>query len=158
MFCLFSQSKDNELNENSDSVPNTAVWESTIPAAPSKEVSLEAMLRISEQNAAKALALDMSSSAIRLELEQKRRSFALLAELAVSLLQSADEENMFITVAKRINAALNMQRTVVLKRNRDGSFASLVLQGYSAQEKKSPLRGGGSKCRRSCLTRWHRFW
>jgi CheY-like chemotaxis protein len=101
----------------------------------SEEISLEAMLRISEQNAAKVLALDNTSVAIRLELEQKRRGFSLLAELTSSLRQHADYENVFIPVAKRINAALNMQRTVVLEKSEDGLFSAVVLQGYSAQEK-----------------------
>ena len=46
---------------------------------------LNYLRRISEGNAAKILALDAQSIAIRHELEQKRRGFALLAELSVSL-------------------------------------------------------------------------
>jgi len=134
VFCLFSQSVD---NSGIDTRKATAKhdWETSILQSPSKTAPIDAMVRISEQNAAKVLALDIASTTIRLELEHKRRGFALLAELAASLQQNTGDVDMFIHVAKRINAALNMQRTVVLKENGDGLFSVLVLQGYSANEK-----------------------
>ena len=54
---------------------------------------------------------------IRSELEQKRRGFHLLTELSVSLRQSSGSESVFAPAARRINAALNMQRTVVLEKD-----------------------------------------
>ena len=99
------------------------------------EIPVDAMIRLCEQNAARFLALDKNSIAIRYELEQKRRGFSLLSELSVSLRQDTGYENVFIPVSKRINAALNMQRTVFLVRDDAGRFGAEVLQGYSASEK-----------------------
>ena len=134
VFCLFSQSKDGSISrlQKTTSKPD---WESSHVRSQSKEVPVEAMVRICEQNVAKVLALDTSSSAIRFELEQKRRGFALLAELAASLQQDTTDVDMFVHVAKRLCAALNMQRTVVLEKNSNGLFSAVVLQGYSANEK-----------------------
>jgi signal transduction histidine kinase/BarA-like signal transduction histidine kinase len=87
-----------------------------------------------ERSAAKILSLDLQSIAIRHELEQKRRGFSLLAELAVSLRQSAGYESVFVPAARRINAALNMQRTAVLVPGAEGLFAPVVLQGYSTDQ------------------------
>jgi len=134
VFCLFSQSKDGR-SDDVRKVASKTDWESSMVLTHSKTVPVEVMVRISEQNAAKVLALDISSTEIRLELEQKRRGFALLAELAASLQQNIGDENVFMHVAKRINAALNMQRTVVLKKDNDGLFSTVVLQGYSANGK-----------------------
>jgi len=137
VFCLFSQSQDGSGADSRKTIP-VSLWDSRTAGSASKEVSLEAMVRICEQNAAKILALDTTSVAIRLELEQKRRGFSLLAELEVSLRQNAGYENVFIPVAKRISAALNMQRTVVLEKlekDDKGLFSAVVLQGYSAAEK-----------------------
>ncbi|MDR2528125.1 MAG: response regulator [Synergistaceae bacterium] len=93
---------------------------------------------ISEANAAKILALDAQSIAIRHELEQKRRGFALLAELSVSLRRRAgrDSASVFASAARRINAALNMQRTVVLTPDGEGHFRASVLQGYPEAREK----------------------
>ena len=134
VFCLFSQSKDGKIDsvQKTESKPN---WESRSIQPQPKNPPLDAMVRISEQNAAKVLSLDIASVAMRLELEQKRRGFALLAELAGSLQLNIGDENLFIHVAKRINAALNMQRTIVLEKNANGFFSASVLQGYSASEK-----------------------
>ncbi|MCL2709706.1 MAG: response regulator [Planctomycetaceae bacterium] len=134
VFCLFSQSKGG-CGMDSQQATSKTKWDSDIIPPSSKEVPVEAMVRISEQNAAKVLALDIASVGIRLELEYKRRGFALLAELAASLQQNTGDENIFLHVAKRINAALNMQRTVVLKKNDNGRFSAMVLQGYSANGK-----------------------
>jgi len=134
VFCLFSQSKDGS-GIDSRKTASKPVWDTNAAHSGSKEVPVDAILRISEQNAAKVLALDTSSTAIRLELEQKRRGFSLLAELTVSLRQNAGYENVFIPVAKRVSAALNMQRAIVLEKNSGGLFSPVVLQGYSAEEK-----------------------
>ena len=91
---------------------------------------LEYLRKISERNTAKILALDTNSIALRHELEHKRRGFALLAELSVSLRRRAGYESVFVPVARRINAALNMQRTAVLTPDGKGGFRATVLQGY----------------------------
>ena len=93
---------------------------------------------ISEASAAKILALDAQSIAIRHELEQKRRGFALLAELSVSLRRRAGRESasVFASAARRINAALNMQRTAVLTPDGEGRFRASVLQGYPETREK----------------------
>ncbi|MDR3230941.1 MAG: response regulator [Synergistaceae bacterium] len=91
---------------------------------------LRYLRRITERSTAKILSLDVQSSAIRHELEQKRRGFSLLAELAVSLRKNASYESVFVPVSRRINAALNMQRTVVLTPDAEGLFVPAVLQGY----------------------------
>ena len=134
VFCLFSQSKCEE-GFSSRTITSKPTWEESAVETHSKEVSIEALSRICEQNAAKVLALDTTSVAIRLELEQKRRGFALLTELATSLQQNTNYADVFISVARRMNAAMNMQRSVVLQKNSDGLFAPVVLQGYSANEK-----------------------
>ena len=154
VFCLFSQSKngagDTDKNDKSDennkkTAEKPVVWDSAADGddadadSDSKEapIPVEAMVRLCEQNAARYLALDAGSSAIRYELEQKRRGFSLLSELAVSLRQNVryEYENIFIPVTKRINAALNMQRTAVLINDGKGFFTAEVLQGYTANEK-----------------------
>jgi diguanylate cyclase (GGDEF)-like protein len=104
------------------------------------DIPIEAVLELSEQNAAKVLSLDAQSIAIRHELEQKRRGFSLLAELSVSLRHASKYENILRTVAQRINSALNMQKTVVLIPAGDGAFIPFVLQGYS-EEEKSQIEG-----------------
>jgi len=131
VFCLFSQGKDSKNIEKSRRQP---VW-STTAKSESKEIQAEAIARLCEHNAAKVLSLDTSSVAIRLELEQKRRGFSLLAELSVSLRQSADYESVFIPAVRRINAALNMQRTIVLVSDGKGLFTPEVLQEYQVIEK-----------------------
>ncbi|MCL2815784.1 MAG: ATP-binding protein [Oscillospiraceae bacterium] len=134
VFCLFSQNKHAGA-AGGEKPSETPVWNADAAYSGSKQASVEAMTRLSEQNAAKVLALDASSIIIRHELEQKRRGFNLLAELSVSLRQNASNENVFIPATRRINAALNMQRTAVLLHDGKGSFSAEVLQGYTANEK-----------------------
>ena len=133
VFCLFSQSKDGTGSDPIKKASNTTWDQNVIPQ--SEIIPVEAMVRISEQDAAKITELTTYSVAIRHELEQKRRGFSLLAELTVSLRQNASYESIFIPVARRINTALNMQRTIVLEKNAKGNFSAVVLQGYSANEK-----------------------
>ena len=92
--------------------------------------------RLSEQTVARILSLDALSIAGRHELEQKRRGFSLMAELAVNLGRDSDYNSIFISVSRRINAALNMQRTAVLVPESDGTFSPAVLQGYPVEEQK----------------------
>ena len=134
VFCLFSQSKDGSgIHDKKAAL--MPVWEQNIAFSQSEEAPVEMMTRLADQNAAKVLSLNSSLISIRHELEQKRRGFSLLAELSVSLRQNASYEDVFIPVAQRINAALNMQRTIVLVNDGKGLFTAEVTQGYSAQEK-----------------------
>ena len=133
VLCLFSQSHDGSSIRSPKTM--NVVWEESIVHSQSNNTPLEAITRLCVQNAAKVLALDTTATAVRLELEQKRRGFALLAELTTSLHQNNDHVSIFFSVARRINAALNMQRTIVLQKNSDYLFSPVVLQGYSANEK-----------------------
>ncbi len=94
----------------------------------------EALVQLCSQNAAKVLALDAQTIQIRHELEQKRRGFRLLAELSVSLRQN-NAESIFVPVTQRINAALNMQRTIVMFPDPEGRFIPSIMQGYSTEER-----------------------
>lgn len=112
----------------------------------SRDQELEALRREvaylrknSEQTAGRLLLADTQAIAIRYELEQKRRGFRLMADLAVSLGKETDYESVFVSVSRRINAALNMQRTAVLAPDSEGSFSAVVLQGYPAHEQKAIL-------------------
>lgn len=91
--------------------------------------------RLAEENAARLLQTDMQSVMIRHELEQKRRGFRLMAELALSLRQDVDSEGILVSTSRRLNAALNMQRTAVLVPDADGVFYPVVLQGYPASQR-----------------------
>ena len=98
-------------------------------------LEVEYLRRLSEQSVARMLQIDSQSVAIRHELEQKRRGFSLMADLAVALEQDTDYENVFVSVSRRINAALNMQRTAVLVPDLEGLFRASVLQGYPADSR-----------------------
>jgi len=92
--------------------------------------------RISEYTVGRMLLSDNQSVAIRQELRQKRQGFSLMAELAVGLWQDLDNDAFFASVSRRLNHALNMQRTVVLLPEAEsGLFAPSVLQGYSPAER-----------------------
>ena len=135
VFCLFSQSKGGKKTDTAKKVSSPA-WDLDVKEAQTGEIPVEAMVKLNEQNAAKIIELTTSSVVIRQELEQKRRGFSLLAELTVSLRQNAaGHENVFIPASKRINAALNMQRTIVFEKNAKGRYSAVVLQGYSVDEK-----------------------
>lgn len=138
VFCLFSKSKGTE-NESADNKPQE-IWNSSAMFDKEEDVPIDAALRLCERNAAKVLAIDSKSIAIRHELEQKRRGFSLLAELAVSLREGGSEEDMFLSVTQRINSALNMQKTAVLFPGKNGEFIPYVLQGYN-EEEKAALEG-----------------
>ncbi|MDL2275262.1 response regulator [Desulfosarcina sp. OttesenSCG-928-G10] len=92
--------------------------------------------RCSERGAAKILSLDAQSIAIRHELEQKRKGFHLLADLAVTLHQETDPKIAFAVVGNRINTALHMQRTVILVPDGSGTFRASVIRGYGGEEKR----------------------
>ena len=96
---------------------------------------LEYLRGIAERSAAKILSLDTQLLAIRHELEQKRRGFSLMSELTSTLGRESDYRSVFVSVSRRVNAALNMQRTAVLTRDDEG-FRATVLQGYSDEERQ----------------------
>ncbi|MDR2113635.1 MAG: FIST C-terminal domain-containing protein, partial [Candidatus Accumulibacter sp.] len=131
VFCLFSQGGSG--GRSAGKRPAAKPWRRKKRARES--VPVAAALKLGEQNAAKVLALDAQSIAIRHELEQKRRGFILLAELSVSLRQTSEYEGMLETVARRVNGALNMQKTAVLVPASEDRFIPVVLQGYSEDEK-----------------------
>jgi len=136
VFCVFSQSKaGGGAGEGKHALP---IWDSDDARHDQAEAPLEApvqiVTRLCEQNTARFLALESDSIAIRQELEQKRRGFSLLSELSLSLRQDVDSERTLVSVVKRINAALNMQRTVVLVNDGNGMFGAEVFQGYTTQE------------------------
>ena len=131
VFCLFSQKKSGKTESHRN---KTVVWEKGTMKNQSDDMPLDAVLKLCEQNAAKILQLDKQSIVIRHELEQKRRGFRLLADLVVGLRQATDYESVFVSVAQRINTALNMQKTVVLVPTTNGNYSPAVLQGYSDEE------------------------
>jgi signal transduction histidine kinase/ActR/RegA family two-component response regulator len=101
---------------------------------------LEYLRRCCETDAGKILSLDAQCIALRTELEQKRRGFSLMADLTATLRRDADYGGIFITVARRLNAALNMQRTAVLfPAGNDDTFAPRVLQGYPVEEERAVM-------------------
>lgn len=134
VFCVFSKNKDEKEEKSTDA--EAPVWNMmTAKAEKDEKIPIEAMVNLCEQNAAKVLALDTQSISIRHELEQKRRGFSLLAELSVTLRQGSGKENIFLRTTQRINAALNMQKTVVMFPDTEGRFIPSVLQGYTTEEK-----------------------
>ena len=130
VLCLFSRGRDVKTGKLSK--PSTDVWQHEEDA--NYEASVEAALRLSERNAAKILELDTKSISIRYELEQKRRGFQLLAELSASLRRETDYESIFASVARKINASLNMQKTAALVPDGNNVYTPLVLQGFSPGE------------------------
>ena len=92
--------------------------------------------RVTENTLGRVLMIDAQAIAIRHELEQKRKGFSLMAELAVTLGPGADFKSIFEEVSRRINSALNMQRTVVLSPEKDGTLKPVVLQGYLTEERE----------------------
>ncbi len=136
VFCVFSKASTGK--QGGSGREDGVRWE-TIPVKTdkSKDIPLEAVLKLCEQNAVKILELDTRSIAIRHELEHKRRGFSLLAELSISLRQGTASENLFLLAAQRINAALNMHKTIVLLLNKEGQFVPHILQGYSLAEKEA---------------------
>lgn len=140
VFCLFSQNGDGDKKKSA--CTDLRTWEAMEKKSGIDGATVEAALKLCETNAAKILSLDAQSIAIRHELEQKRRGFSLLSELAISLGRAPTDEDMFLSVAKRLNSALNMQKTTVLKRDYDGRYAPVVLQGYTEEER---LRLAGSE-------------
>ena len=102
-----------------------------------------------ELGTSQMLLLDNQSIALRHELDQKRRGFRLMAEFAVNLGKSTDYKSAFLSVSRRINAALYMSRTAVLtpvaeqelpgkaKEATSKLFRATVLQGYPQDEEKA---------------------
>jgi|OM-RGC.v1.000361997 diguanylate cyclase (GGDEF)-like protein len=135
VFCIFTKKKAGK--GNSVKHENKHVWNrKNIGIRQNREIPLDAVVKLCEQNAAKILSLDAQSISIRHELEQKRRGFGLLSELSVYLQQGAGDDDIFLHVTQRINSALNMQRTVVLFPNDKSLFVPHILQGYPEELKE----------------------
>ena len=132
VLCLFSKGKARVPASRECAAQRIAVER---PEPDIKE-PLEAALKLCEHNAAKILALDSQSIVLRYELELKRRGFQLISELAVSLRQTENFEKIFIQVSQRVNAALNMQKTLVLLPDKVGMFVPIVLQGFTMEERE----------------------
>ncbi|MDR1677552.1 MAG: response regulator [Deltaproteobacteria bacterium] len=92
--------------------------------------------RICESSIGRLLLTDTNAVSIRQELEQKRRGFGLMSDLVSSLRPGSDYVNTFRAVSRRINAALNMQRTAVLLYEQGKSYKVSILQGYEAEQQK----------------------
>ena len=148
VFCLFSQGEGKDGGRNARGRSAAKAWGKE--KSGQGNISLETALKLSEQNAAKVLTLDIQSITLRHELEQKRRGFSLLAELSVSLRQTVGYEGLLETAARRINGALNMQKTAILTPAAKGRFIATVLQGYS-EEEKSQLVGQSIELARELL-------
>ncbi|MCP1101423.1 signal transduction histidine kinase/BarA-like signal transduction histidine kinase [Aequitasia blattaphilus] len=133
VFCLLTQSKDSKKKSAESENSQATSWEDT-QKDDSDEIPLDGVISLSNHNAAKILELDNMMISIRHELEQKRRGFSLLSELSVSLRTVTGQDSVFIPVARRLNAVLNMQKTVVLVPHDEGGFIPSVLQGYTPEE------------------------
>jgi diguanylate cyclase (GGDEF)-like protein len=93
--------------------------------------------RIAEQTMGRLFLADTQAIAIREELEQKRNGFKLMAGIAISYKHEEEEEDyksVLFSISRRINAALNMQRTVIITPDDEGLFSASVLQGYPTEE------------------------
>ncbi len=130
VFCLFSQSGKAAPHIAERAKPKSAAAAPTLR----RDISLDALLKLCEQNAAKILAMDTQAISLRYELELMRRGFRLLSELTVFLRQNDDDNSALVEVAQRMNAALNMQKTAVLLSEGSGMFTPAVLQGFSPEE------------------------
>lgn len=87
---------------------------------------------------ARLFVADRLTSGLRHELEQRRRSFSLLAQLSAELLPG-DAEAAFMQVAQKLNSVLNMQRTLVLQAEPSGLFRVLLSCGFN-EEQSQQLR------------------
>ena len=130
VFIVFTKQENKKKDQTAVSTCNKKA-----AASRDDEIPVEAMVRLCEQNAAKVLALDIRTIQIRHELEQKRRGFHLLAELSVSLRQDK-LDSIFQLATQRINAALNMQRTIILLPEKKEQFVPAILQGYTTHEQE----------------------
>ncbi|MDR1276557.1 MAG: GGDEF domain-containing protein [Candidatus Accumulibacter sp.] len=107
---------------------------SQIQALRSENVYLH---EITSQSMSRIVQVDTQMIAIRHELEQKRRGFRLMSELALTMMnRETDYRNDFVVVCRRINSALNMQRTILLAPSKDeeGVFSVMISQGYPSEE------------------------
>jgi len=141
VFCLFSEPKNGGKSKLQIKNYKVQAPDKNMPSAPDSPLPIpnapmpvDFAAKMCERNAAKVLALDAQFMKFRHELELKRRGFRIISELAVSIRQSDNYENVFARVAKKINASLNMQKTIVLFANKAGAFVPAVLQGFSETE------------------------
>lgn len=135
VFCVFS--KNRNVGKKEKIIRQNRVRDiKTGPANNQTKLSYKQMEKLCVSNMAKILALKARSIVIRNELEQKRRGFSLLAKLSMFSRDAGNQEgDLFLTITKSINAALNMQKTVLLLPNVNGYFIPSILQGYTTEEK-----------------------
>ncbi len=138
VFCVFSKSEASSTHTITKEI-KSGLWNTETLIDGPKELSQQQMQDYCVQNLASSLALDVQNIAIRNELEQKRRGFSLLAELSACLRSFEDRQRMFYSTTRRINAALNMQKTVLLLPGKKGRFAPAFLQGYTEAEEEKLL-------------------
>lgn len=95
--------------------------------------------RQAEQLAARLVKADAVGSTLRHELEQKRRGFSLLAGLSAALTPASNAHAIFQTTCQRVNATLNMERTVVLRPVARDTFTVALTQGYERNQAEALL-------------------
>ncbi|MDR2507313.1 MAG: sensor domain-containing diguanylate cyclase [Candidatus Accumulibacter sp.] len=125
----------------------TTIDSSDAPMSPGEITAMRRenlhLREIASQTMSRILQIDTQMIAIRHELEQKRRGFRLMSELAFTMMnRETDHENDFIVVCRHINVILNMQRTVLLVPDKDENnlFRVLISQGYSPEEQNRLAR------------------
>ncbi|MCL2796952.1 MAG: diguanylate cyclase [Firmicutes bacterium] len=136
VLCLFSQERKGGKRKAGAQKEKSDAVQAVVPprAQRGESPSVEFVCKMCEQDAAKILSLDAQLASFRQEFELKRRGFRLISELSVSIRQTDNYENVFAKVARRINTALNMQKTIVLFAEKNGLFVPGVLQGFSESE------------------------
>lgn len=95
--------------------------------------------RQAEQLAARLVKADAVGSTLRHELEQKRRGFSLLAGLSAALIPTSNAHAIFQTTCQRVNATLNMERTIVLRPVAHDTFTIALTQGYERNQAEALL-------------------
>jgi diguanylate cyclase (GGDEF)-like protein len=133
VFCLFSTEPKGGGSAHSRR-PASAVSAPPTSVSGPAPTEQEAIARLCEQNLAKVLELDSMCIRVRHELELKRRGYQLITMLADSLRQTDNYREVFVTVAHRINATLNMHKTAVLFPSGKGAFKIDILQGFDDEE------------------------
>lgn len=133
VFCLFSRKKPGNKMTARRVVADLEDKEVRFPK---DEAPLDIALKLCESNTGKILQLDAQSIAIRHELEQRRRGFHLISDLMLLIRERDNREETIANIARRINATLSMQKTIVLIPLANGLFSPIVMQGYQCDEQE----------------------
>lgn len=134
VFCVFSKLKKGAEGRRG---PSEALWGKDASRPAGRELPCGRLRDLCVRNTSKILRLDSQNIAIRNELEQKRRGFKILADLSDAQKEMGEKGDMLITATQRINASLNMQKTILLLPYLDGRFIPFILQGYSPEEEEA---------------------